>query len=101
MLFVFGSDSLIVVVLPLFWHCWLLVGFWFSNLFSDLLRFAGIKVFNSASALLVNLGRPTTLRFGNKWPGTRYCCSELSVVVSVSVLTVRFTHCALRDRLFV
>jgi predicted Zn-ribbon and HTH transcriptional regulator len=30
-------------------------------LFSDLLRFAGIKTFNSASAALENLGRPTAL----------------------------------------
>jgi hypothetical protein len=46
-----------VVLLPFFLA--LCVCFWFPGLFSDLLRFAGIKA--SASAALDNLGRPTAL----------------------------------------
>jgi RsiW-degrading membrane proteinase PrsW (M82 family) len=50
-----GSFASFLVLLVCF------SGFWFLGLFSDLLRFAGIKAFISASATLENLARPTTL----------------------------------------
>jgi hypothetical protein len=56
-----GFVKLLVLCSLLSWLFFLLFvcsfGFWFPGLFPDLLRFAGIKTFNSPFAALEKLGR--------------------------------------------